>query len=137
METKEKLSVITRTLSKKSADDIEVIEISELTILADYFVIASASNTTHVRALADEVEFVGKEHGFAPSRIEGYQTSNWIVLDYGDIIVHLFYQQTREFYNLDKLWRDGVKIDLQTLLAGPDAAEKQTESERDGKKELE
>lgn len=121
MDTKEKVTLISQTLSNKKADDIEVIEIGDLTILTDYFVIASASNTTHVRALADEVEYIGKQAGIYPDRIEGYQTANWIVLDYGDVIVHLFYQQTREFYNLDKLWSDGTKIDIQTLLDGPKA----------------
>ncbi len=119
METKDKVALITKTLSNKKADDIEVIEIGDLTILSDYFVIASATNTTHVRALADEVEYMVKQEGVYPERIEGYQAGNWIVLDYGDVIVHLFYQQTREFYSLDKLWRDGKKVDIQTLLDGP------------------
>ncbi len=121
MNTKEKVALITKTLSNKQADDIEVIEISDLTILTDYFVIASASNTTHVRALSDEVEYIAKQEGVYPNRVEGYQGANWIVLDYGDVIVHLFYQQTREFYNLDKLWSDGTKVDIQTLLDGPKA----------------
>lgn len=118
MNTKDKVALITKTLSDKKADDIEVIEIGDLTILSDYFVIASATNTTHVRALADEVEYIGKQQGVYPARVEGYQSANWIVLDYGDVIVHLFYQQTREFYNLDKLWSDGTKIDVQALLEG-------------------
>lgn len=121
MNTKEKMTLIVQTLSNKKADNIEVIEIGDLTILTDYFVIASATNTTHVRALADEVEYIGKQAGVYPNRIEGYQSANWIVLDYGDVIVHLFYQQTREFYNLDKLWSDGKKIDVLTLLDEPKA----------------
>ncbi len=116
MNTKDKVTLITKTLSDKQAEKIEVIEIGDLTILTDYFVIASASNTTHVRALADEVEYIAKQAGVYPNRIEGYQTANWIVLDYGDIIVHLFYRETREFYNLDKLWSDGKKIDVVALL---------------------
>ena len=107
METKDKVKLIAKTLSDKKADDIDIIEIGDLTILTDYFVIASASNTNH--------------EGMIPDRIEGYQTSNWIVIDYGDVIVHLFYRQTREFYNLDKLWSDGKKIDILTLLDAPKA----------------
>ncbi len=121
METKDKVKLIAKTLSDKKADDIDIIEIGDLTILTDYFVIASASNTNHVRALADEVEYICKQEGMIPDRIEGYQTSNWIVIDYGDVIVHLFYRQTREFYNLDKLWSDGKKIDILTLLDAPKA----------------
>lgn len=107
---------IVKILDNKKADKIEVIKVRDLTIISDYFVIASASNSTHVKALVDEVEFKLKEIGRAPERVEGYQNANWIVLDYNDVIVHVFYEETRNYYNLEKLWADGEKISVDELL---------------------
>ena len=83
----------------------------------DYFVIASATNTTHVRALADELEFELKKLGRLPRQVEGVDNASWIILDYQDVIVHVFYEETRNYYNLEKLWGDGVQIPLEELLA--------------------
>ncbi|MGN1108305.1 MAG: ribosome silencing factor, partial [Oscillospiraceae bacterium] len=83
-----------------------------LTILANYFVIASASSTTQVKALADEVEYQLGEKGVKPKSIEGYQSQNWIVLDYYDVIVHVFLEETRDFYQLERLWADGTPVDI-------------------------
>lgn len=107
---------IAKTLDSKKADKIDVIEIADLTILSDYFVIASANNTTHVKALADEVEFELKKLGKFTERVEGYENANWIILDYIDVVVHIFYEETRNFYNLEKLWSDGKKLDITELL---------------------
>lgn len=116
MNTLELTKQIVKTLDAKKADQIEVIEIGDLTIISDYFVIASTKNTTHVKALADEVEFVLKEQGIMPDRVEGYQHANWIILDYREVVVHVFYEETRNFYHLEKLWGDGKRIDVETLL---------------------
>lgn len=116
MNSLELVKQIVKALDGKKADKIDVIQISDLTIISDYFVIASANNTTHVKALADEVEFELKNSGRATARVEGYQNANWIVLDYSDVVVHVFYEETRNFYNLEKLWSDGKKIDLEELL---------------------
>ncbi|MEG0693323.1 MAG: ribosome silencing factor [Oscillospiraceae bacterium] len=78
--------------------------------------IASATNTTHVKSLADEVEFELKKHGKYTERVEGYENANWIILDYVDVVVHIFYEETRNFYNLEKLWADGKKLDIKELL---------------------
>lgn len=110
------VETIVKALDLKKAEDIQVIGIRDLTILADYFVIATGSSTTHTRALADEVEFQMKEEGTEPLRTEGYQSSSWIVLDYGDIVVHVFYKETRQFYNLERLWSDGEQVDISHLL---------------------
>lgn len=107
---------IATVLDSKKADDLKVIKISDLTIISDYFVIASASNSTHVKSLADDVEFEIKKLGRSPERVEGYQGANWIVLDYLDVVVHIFYQETREYYNIEKLWADGEQIDTSTFL---------------------
>lgn len=107
---------VAKVLDSKKAHKIDVIEITKLTILSDYFVIASATNSTHVKSLADDVEFELKKLGKNPQRVEGYQDANWIVLDYSDVVVHIFYEETRNFYNLEKLWSDGKKLELNELL---------------------
>ncbi len=116
MESLELTKLAVQILDRKKADKIDAIKVRDVTILADYFVIASANNSTHVKALADELEFQLKELGRSPERIEGYQSANWIVLDYGDVIVHIFYEETRNYYNLEKLWSDGVPMDIEALL---------------------
>ena len=116
MNQQEMLKKIVSTLSAKKAEDIEVLGIKDLTIVAEYFVIATASNVTQSKALADEVEFQLTEAGVKPTRAEGYNGANWILLDYSDIIVHIFYKETRQFYQLEKLWSDGEKVDISEFL---------------------
>lgn len=116
MSQKEILAKIIRTLDSKKAEEISAIGIKDLTILAEYFVIATGTSTTHTKSLADEVEFQLKEKGIVPTRTEGYNGANWILLDYSDIIVHIFYKETREFYSLEKLWAEGEKIDIEEFL---------------------
>lgn len=111
----ELLKVIVQTLDKKKAEDIQVIRVRDLTILGDYFVIANGTNTTQVRALVDEVEYETKQLGHAPTRIEKDTANNWIILDYSDVVVHIFYKETREFYNLERLWADGEQVSLQDI----------------------
>ena len=112
----EKLKTIVKALDSKRAEDIQVIGIGDLTIVADYFVIANGTSTTQTKALAEEVEFKLDELGIIPARTEGYQGSSWIVLDYGDIVVHVFYKETRNYYNLERLWSDGKQIDISGFL---------------------
>jgi ribosome-associated protein len=116
MNQKDILKKIVKTLDTKKAEDIEVIGIKDLTIIADYFVIATGTSTTHTKSLADEVEFQLKEAGVSPSRTEGYNGSSWILLDYSDIVVHIFYKETREYYSLERLWSDGEKVDVKQFL---------------------
>lgn len=112
----EKLKLIIKTLDAKKAEDIQAIKISDLTIIADYFVIANGMSSTQTRALADEVEFKMKQQGVEPLRIEGERGANWIIIDYGDVVVHVFYKETREHYNLERLWADGEHIDVSKFL---------------------
>lgn len=108
---------VVRILDNKKADSIEAIKVRDLTIVADYFIIASATNSTHVKALADEVEYVLQEKfDLKPSHVEGYQYANWIVLDYGDVVVHLFFEETRSYYNLERLWSDGEQLNVAELV---------------------
>ena len=100
------VEISVKALDSKRAEDIKVIGIRDLTVIADYFVIANGTSTTQTKALADEVEYKLKESGLMPLRIEGYQSANWIV----------FYKETRQFYNLERLWSDGEQIDISHLL---------------------
>ncbi|MBR6336861.1 MAG: ribosome silencing factor [Ruminococcus sp.] len=112
-QTNEKLRCIISALDSKRAENIKAIGIKDLTIIADYFVIANGDSTTQTKALADEVEYQMKQKfGIDPNHTEGYSASNWIVLDYQDIVVHVFYTQEREHYNLERLWADGEEIDI-------------------------
>ncbi|MBQ5331842.1 MAG: ribosome silencing factor [Oscillospiraceae bacterium] len=111
--TKEqKLEIIVKALDSKKAEDIKVIKVGDLTILADYFVIADGTSSTQTKALADETEYKMHENGISPERVQGNNGSNWIILDYGDIVVHVFSKDQRDFYNLERLWRDGEDVDI-------------------------
>lgn len=103
-------------LDSKKALDLKVIGIRDISILADYFVIATGTSSTHVKALADEVEFQLKQQGVAPDHTEGYRSNSWILLDYGNVIIHVFYGETREFYDLERLWKDGEQLDVAEFL---------------------
>ncbi len=116
MTTQEKLRLIVKALDSKKAEDIRVIRIGDLTVIADYFVIANGTSTTHTRGLADEVDYQLSEKGENVHHIEGIDGASWIALDYRDIVVHVFYKDVREQYNLEKLWSDGETVDISTLL---------------------
>ena len=110
-------SILTaKALSSKKGLDIQVIEISDVSVLADYMVIATGTSTTHVKALADEVEYKLDEAGISVSHIEGYRSNTWILLDYIDVIVNVFSYEAREFYDLDRLWQDGKPVDLTNII---------------------
>lgn len=111
----EKLKKIVKLLDEKKAEDILAIKIDELTVLSDYFIIANGTSAVHIRSLADEIEEKMSEIGIEPTAVEGRATG-WILLDYGDILVHLFTPDSREYYNLERLWTDGAKIDLSDLI---------------------
>lgn len=112
MTQKETIEKIVKALDSKKAQNIKVVKISDLTILADYFVIANGNSTTQTKSLADEVDFKLSKEGIKPTRTEGYSSASWIVLDYSDIIVHVFCKDTREYYQLERLWADGEEVDI-------------------------
>ncbi len=105
-----------RILDSKKARNLTAIKIKDLTILSEYFIIADGSSNTQVRTLADEVEFRLGEMGIKPYKTEGYQSGNWIVLDYVDVVIHIFEEKTREFYSLERLWSDGELVDVAGML---------------------
>ena len=112
----DKIAIAVNALSDKKAKEINCTEIAELTSLADYFLMATATSSTHVKALADEVDFKLSEAGEQPRSVEG-RTTDWILLDYGDLIVHIFGKNSREFYALDKMWSDGKPVDINKFLS--------------------
>lgn len=112
----EKATLAVKVLDKKKATDISCLKVSDLTILADYFVICSAGSATQVKALADNLEDEFAKEGIHPIAKEGKGGNEWMLLDYGDLIIHIFYRELREFYGLDKLWNDAESIDIKTLI---------------------
>ncbi len=114
--SKEMAKIAVNALEEKKAKDLKLLDISEVSVLADYFIIASGSNRNQVQAMADEVEEKLGKAGFTPKQVEGYQTANWILMDYQDIIIHIFDEENRLFYDLERIWRDGSlveKVDLE------------------------
>ena len=105
--SKEIAKLACEALADKKADDIKVIDISEVSSLADYFVIAGGMNRNQVQAMADNVEEELGKAGYPCKQVEGYQSANWILMDYGDIIVHVFDKESRLFYYIERIWRDG------------------------------
>lgn len=116
MTDREELEIAVKALDSRKAKNITALKVEDLTILANYFIIASATSTTQVKALADEVEYQLGEKGVKPKSIEGYQSQTWIMLDYYDIIVHVFLEETRDFYQLERLWADGTPVDISELV---------------------
>ncbi|MEG6571874.1 ribosome silencing factor [[Clostridium] cellulosi] len=121
MTGKEILKEAVKILNGRKAEDIKAIDIAGISILADYFLIASGSSTTQVRALAEELEFKLSEIGVEPLRVEGMQSSTWIILDYGSVVIHIFHRDTRSFYNLERLWADGREVELSKVADGGSA----------------
>lgn len=103
-------------LENKKATDISILDIREVTSLGDYFVVASGGSTTQVKALAGELEDKLSQQGVEPKRVEGEGSASWILMDYNDVIVHIFNHETRDFYCLERLWGDAPRIDAASLL---------------------
>ena len=102
-------------LEDKKAEDIKIIDISEVSVLADYFIIAGGSNASQIQALCNNVDEKLGRAGHPSKQIEGYDTANWVLLDFGDVIVHIFDKENRLFYDLERIWRDGKYIDVENL----------------------
>lgn len=104
-------------LEDKKAEDIRIIDISEVSVIADYFIIANGSNVSQIQAMSDEVEEKLYKAGCPLKQKEGYTNANWVLLDFGDIIVHIFDKENRLFYDLERIWRDGTQITPEELKA--------------------
>ena len=115
MDANEMAKTAIRALEDKKAEDIKVIDISHVSVIADYFIIANGTNTNQIQAMSDNVEEVLGKAGCHPRQIEGYQNANWILMDFQDVIIHIFDKENRLFYDLERIWRDGVLIDKENL----------------------
>ena len=104
-----------RALEEKKAEDIKLISIEKISVIADYFLIASGANRNQVLALADSVEEALTKAGYALKQSEGYHSASWILQDYGDVIVHIFDRENRLFYDIERIWRDGDMISVEEL----------------------
>ena len=109
----ERVKKIAQALYDKKAENIDILDISELTSLGDYFIICGCNSTTQVKACVDEVEERMAEDGIYPSHREGYHGGSWILVDFGDIIFHVMQRETRDFYALEKLWDDAKRIEVE------------------------
>lgn len=105
-----------KAIDDKKGQDIKVIDIHNVSVIADYFVIASGTNSNQVQAIVDNVEEQLGRAGFEAKQIEGNRNSSWILMDYGDVIVHVFDEENRLFYNLERIWRDGKVLEMDAFL---------------------
>ena len=115
MNSLDKVKAIYKALDDKQGIDIKVIDIQGVTVVADYFVIVGGANKNQVQALVDNTEDELAKLGCHTAHVEGYQTANWILLDYEDVIVHVFNQEDRLFYDLERIWRDGKEVEVEEL----------------------
>jgi ribosome-associated protein len=109
------LKLAYEALEEKKAEDIQVIEIKDISVIADYFIIANGANSLQVDALVDAVKDKLGRSGYEALRVEGVKSASWILMDYGDLVVHIFSKEDRLFYNLERIWRDGKTISKEDL----------------------
>ena len=107
---------IVKALDKKLAEDIAVLNVSSLTTLADYFVIATGKNDKQTKALCDYVEEELDKLGISPVNKEGYRTGDWILLGYNEVVIHIFQPEARDFYNLEHVWQDAIDVDIKDII---------------------
>ncbi|MCD7796200.1 MAG: ribosome silencing factor [Clostridiales bacterium] len=119
MENIEIVKTAVKAIDSKNGENIEVIDIEDLTVLAEYFVIVTASSTTQLKSIAQEVEYKLSLAGCEPHHIDGRNTP-WICLDYNSVVVHIFYKDQRDFYSLERLWEDGKKLDTASFISDGD-----------------
>lgn len=111
----ESISVIVKACDDKKGFDVKILDLRELTSITDYFVIVSGNSTTQVMAIADEVEEKMYEKGYKLIGKEGYREARWILLDYGNIVVHIFHKDERDFYNLERVWADSQELIIEDV----------------------
>ena len=119
MTPKETALLLAKALDSKKGLDIKVLETGHLTTLADYFVLCSGTSTTQIKALGDVCEKTMKEElGELPHHVEGHRGGTWILLDFSAVVVHIFNEEARQFYDLERLWSDATPVDLGEILTG-------------------
>ena len=115
MMSKDLAKIAVKALEDKKGEDITVIDISEISVLADYFIIAGGNNRSQIQAMADNVDECPSKNGGSLKQIEGYDAGNWVLLDFQDVIIHIFDKENRLFYDLERIWRDGKRINIEEL----------------------
>lgn len=113
--SKNMVKLVFEALEEKKGEDIQIIEIKDISIIADYFIIANGANALQVDALVDSVKDKLDRNGYEPLRVEGVKSASWILMDYGDVVVHIFSKEDRLFYDLERIWRDGKIITKEQL----------------------
>ncbi len=111
MTSKEMLKIAYTVLDEKKGEDIKVIDISNISVIADYFLIASANNINQLQAMSDELQEKFSKEGIEVKQVEGNRSATWILLDYGDLVIHLFDKEDRLFYDLERIWTDGKIVE--------------------------
>ena len=124
MDSKQLAKKITELIFNKKGFDVKIIDLKKLTTIADYFVICSADSDTQVKAIADEVDKTLRDEGIRSWHKEGYKGLNWVLLDFVDVVVHVFKKDSRQFYNLEKLWGDAEITDVSDTALKPTTAKK-------------
>lgn len=114
-QSKEMARIAYRALEDKKGENIKIIDIGTVSVLADYFLIANGTNESQVHAMVDSVEEELTKAGYALKQVEGYGTGKWVLMDFGDIIVHVFDKENRLFYDLERIWRDGKAVGVEEL----------------------
>lgn len=114
-QAKKMVKIAYQALDEKKGEDIKIINLEGISVLADYFIIANGTNSSQVQALVDNVEEELHKAGYSLKQREGYSNGNWVLLDFGDIIVHIFDRENRLFYDLERIWRDGKEIAFNEL----------------------
>jgi ribosome-associated protein len=118
LSAEEKATLMSRIAADRKAVDVVVLNMRDASSVTDYFLICSGSSERQVRAIADAIDEASGPSGIAPLGIEGYREGRWILMDYGDVIVHVFSQDTREYYDLERLWANAPKLDFSGEIAG-------------------
>lgn len=116
MEALELAKAITKILSDRKGEKINLVKVSGVTEIADYMVFCTGNSSTHVKALADEVEYQMKRQDVPVGHVEGHRSNSWVLLDYSAVVVHIFSNEARDFYNLDRLWEDGEQVDISDII---------------------
>ena len=110
-------AITAAAMSAKKGMEIEVLHVGPLTAVADYFVICTGTSNTQIKSIADEIEHqIEQKNGYRPTHVEGYTGASWILLDYGAVVAHVFHKDSRQFYQLERLWVDAARLDVEDLI---------------------
>ena len=116
IDTKEILKLAVQAMEEKKGEQIKVLDISKVSVVADYFVIVNGNNQNQVQAISEEIQSKLTKEGIEPKHIEGIRHSDWVLLDYSDIVIHIFNKEDRLFYDLERIWKDGIVVeDVNTI----------------------